>query len=221
MKTLTLRIGAALAGVAAAFFGGAAVTHAQNRPPTVPRPFAVKLGLRFPNDNTIKDVFGETWFSGGVSYDFAQSNTANPVVYQLYADYTQRRTGPSGQAANYAASGDVTGRLFGIGPAAKFLLAPLSARAQPYVGLGAGYYRATVPVTVVYAVAGGSAASKAIQYSGSGFGVETRSTGALGAKVFAGYQIKEGFIAEVDFTYVRPIDYLKTGGLGARLGYRF
>lgn len=197
-------------------FEGGTMALAQKTSPIISKPFALKAGLFFPNGNAIQSVFGETWFSGGVSYDFASSCAANPILYQFYFDYTKRRTGGAGSGAFYSSGSDVTAHLFGIGPAVKFMLAPFSAKAQTYVGVGAGFYRATVPVQYVYAVGTGGVTAPLY-----GHGIGTRSDGRFGGKVFAGYQTQSGFLAEADFAYVNRIDYVQTGGFGLRLGYRF
>ena len=191
--------------------------HAQTARPA--RPFAVKFGVFFPSDNNQRDVFGKTWFSGGISYDFAQTRTQNPVVFQAYFDYTSRRTGVTGVRAagssfSNADVGDVTGRVFGFGPSAKFLLAPAQAQAQPYLGLGVGYYSAKTPVRYVFA-------SATPGVSPSNGNVGTQTYGKAGGKLFAGYQLKSGFFGEADYTYIGEIDGIRPGGLTTRIGFRF
>lgn len=173
--------------------GAGSSAHAQDTL-KVQKPFSVKLGVFLPTDGDIKDVFGSTWFSGGLSYDFAKSKSTSPVLYQLYFDYTERKKTYDGV--------DVTGRLLGVGPAAKFLLGSATSEAQPYVGIGIGYYD-----TKIAASDGGVTIS--------------RSEGRFGGKLFAGYQLKSGFFGEADYTYVSEIDGTQPGGVGLRLGYRF
>ena len=169
---------------------GCGAAHAQDTQ-KVQKPFAVKLGGFFPTDGDIKDSIGSTFFYAGLSYDVAKSKATNPALYQVYFDYaTKKKDG-------------LEFRVLGIGPAVKFLLAPATAKAQPFVGAGIGYYNAKISASL-----------------GNGVSV-SESKSRFGGKVFAGYQLKGGFFGEADYTYVSEIEGTKPGGFGLRAGYRF
>ena len=175
--------------------------HAQQQ--KVQKPFAVKAGAFFPVDGTVKSGSSCTWFSGGLSVDLAQTGGTHPIVPQLYLDYTSR-------SKDYLGTKEKS-RLYGVGPAVKFLLAPAAAKAQPYIGLGVGYYNGRVAVPMVY---------PSILPSLNNFPIRESYT-RFGGKMFAGYQMRSGIFGEADYSYVGELDGAKPGGFNLRLGCRF
>ena len=178
-----------------------------NRPA---KPLAVKLGLFFPSGGDLANAVNEIQFSAGVSYDFKQTHAATPVVFQFYGDYADYGNYGGSGAGHFegerVSSG--SGSFFGVGPAAKFLLAPARLRAQPYVGLGAGYYSAKM--SVPYVLGASSNGNRAEQ-----------TYGKAGGKLFAGYQRRSGFFGEADYTYIGEIGGVHPGGFSTRIGFRF
>jgi len=128
MKLKNFGIAALVAASVAGF--GAQNARAQVSDDTlkVQKPFTIKLGAFFPSDGDVRDAVGETFFSAGISYDFAKTQAVNPTVFGAYVDYF-------GKSDN-----GIRLNVFAIGPQAKFYFSPATAPSKFYGGVGVGYY---------------------------------------------------------------------------------
>jgi len=128
MKSLMRNTAVTLAVLGSVGIVGTGMAHAQDDTKAVERPYRIKVGGFFPTEGDVKDAYGSTFFSGGVSWDFSKTLATNPTVFTLYTDYTRGERG------------DNTLGIWGLGVGARFLFAPANSSGQPYGELGLGYY---------------------------------------------------------------------------------
>jgi hypothetical protein len=162
----------------------------------ISRPLRLQAGVFTPYKGDFRNLTQSQQFDAGLTWDFQEAtpkNSKHPVRLAVFSDYS-----------TVTKSGNQVSRE-GIGLQGRFYLAPLTASATPYIGIGAGFYN----------IHTGASASP------------SRNSTEPAARLSVGVDTNTGWFVDASFTSINSTSFANTGksldpsGYSFDLGFKF